>query len=918
MVTLKKHAKHWSLGAALLPFAISQTLAQEATGGASTLDTIQVSGVRSSLQKSQIIKQDFIGTVDAISAEDVGKFPDQNVADALQRVPGISVDRTAGESRYITVRGFGPEFNAVTLNGRTMATEMAGREFSFDVLPSELISAIEVQKTSTADAPEGSIGAGINIRTQRPLDNLGLHVSAAVAGTYDSMSKDTKPKISGLISKTNADGSMGGLLSVVQYKRNHVEELATTTGWLIGSFGIINGIAIPRTVDYRVISEERTRNGVNAAFDWHPSDTIKLSFDAMYSRYKIDRIANAVSFFTDPTDIIDIQADANGTATWFKRGNPASRQPMLTANIAFSDTGAPGRTNGLATRDSTNKQVGGNFDWHIGEFTTLNFDASWSKADNSPDPSKGFYISANQPQIGIEPEWNLNEGAFPGYTNLLPITDATAQSNLQTGFQRRRGRLTSDQIGEFKTHLSHSFYDGALSRLHFGASASTRTKDNKTIRTSDILQNIYSIFDSSDQILIPREFFTIFNAGSVAGSNSPSQWWKFDPYQFFDWLASDDALAQIDALDPDLAQRVRDELARHGGGVNSIYHPLDDWKVREKNYAAFAQADFEGDWGAMPWKLNVGVRYIRTDVTSSAISTQVESIDAVSGFVTFTGPVPLTKQSTYHDWLPSLNFRLNLRDDLLLRASLSETLTRPTLTNLRASETINIQLSDIGVYSTGNPDIKPYTSKNVDLGLEWYINDTSYLALAGFYKNVSNFIATVTQPTEIMGYPFMKTMPVNADTAIIKGAELSFQYTFDRLPAPFDGLGVQLNYTWVDSQQSFDPAIVSGQFAVEGLSDSGNLVLFYEKDRFGIRAAWNWRDEYLAAVRGDQGQPSSVNSYHQLDLSSNFKLTDTISIFADATNLTGETVSTWQRYRNRVHWWTDNGRTMTLGIRGTW
>jgi len=278
----------------------------------------------------------------------------------------------------------------------------------------------------------------------------------------------------------------------------------------------------------------------------------------------------------------------------------------------------------------------------------------------------------------------------------------------------------------------------------------------------------------------------------------------------------------------------------------------------------------------------------------------------------------LSKRSSYHDWLPSLNFRLNLRENVLLRASASETLTRPTLTNLRASESLLVVPPGPGTYTTGNADLKPYTSKNVDLGIEWYLNDTSYLALSGFYKNVSNFIAMITVPTEILNYPFMQTMPVNADSAIIKGAKLSFQYTFDRLPAPFDGLGVQLNYTAVDSQQSFDPAIASGQFTVVGLSDSGNLVLFYEKDRFGIRAAWNWRDEYLQAIRGARGEPTTVNTYEQLDLSTNFRLTDTISIFADATNLTGETESTWQRYRNRPYSWVDNGRTVTFGIRGTW
>jgi len=855
MKTLKQHTASWGLGVAFLPFAITQVLAQTTTGGgdASTLDTVQVTGVRSSLQKSQIIKQDFIGTVDAVSAEDVGKFPDQNVADALQRVPGVSVDRQGGESRFITVRGFGPEFNAVTLNGRTMATENEGREFSFDILPSELISAAEVQKTSTADAPEGSIGATVNIRTQRPLDNPGLHVAAAVSGTYDDMSKESKPKISGLISHTNADGTLGGLLSVVRYQRSHVTERATTAGWLTGARGK-NGIAVPRSVNYDVIKEERTRSGVNAAFDWHPNDTIKLGVDAMYSKYNIDSDGSALWLFTDTADIIDIQADDNGTATWFKRADTGG---LLASYTRFSET------NAVRERDSTNKQLGANLSWQLGGQTTLELDGSWSRADNDPNPRKGFFSNFVQPLAGSNPEWNLNPGSFPSYSNLSSLIDT---SKLETNYHRVRGRLTSDQIGEFKTHLTHSFYDGVLSRLQFGISGYTRTKDNHTVRTTDALNNAYTTL-----VKVPAEFAEIFNAGNVAGAGGPTQWLTFDPDKYHEWLASEAAWGQV--TDPANQKRILDALAAHGGGVNPIDWPLDDWKVREKNIAAFAQADFEGDWGAMPWKLNAGVRYIRTDLTSNATSAQVESITVPSGasggapaIVTFTEPLPLSKRSSYHDWLPSLNFRLNLRDDLVLRASASETLTRPTLTSLRASETFNVRPPEPGAHTTGNPDLKPYLSKNVDMGIEWYINDTSYLALAGFYKNVSNFIAMITVPTEIMGYDFQTTMPVNADTAIIKGAELSFQHTFDYLPAPFDGFGVQLNYTAVDSQQTFDPSIASGQFAVVGLSDSGNLVLFYEKDRFGIRAAWNWRDEYLAAVRGERGEPSTVNSYHQLDL----------------------------------------------------
>jgi len=904
-----KQCSKWSVG--ILPLAMAQALAQVPveTDGASTLDTIQVTGTRASLRQSQTIKQYSIGTVDAVSTEDIGKFPDQNVADSLQRVPGVSVDRAGGEARFITVRGFGPEFNTVLLNGRTMATENAGREFSFDILPSELISTAEVQKTSSAGSSEGSIGATVNIRTQRPLDNPGLHIAGAVAGIYDDTTEQTKPKVSGLISNTNADKTFGALLSFVRYQRDHSRQLADTEGWLTGDAGR-NGIAVPRTSVYWVDNEKRTRTGVNGAVDWRPSDALRLSVDAMYSTYKIVTASNGLGLWSDPADIQEITADNNGTATSYVRRNTG----ILATDHIMSG----------AVRDSTNQQLGANLAWQISDELALDIDGSWSKAEND-GAGKSYFQVVGTRNIGVNPTWHLNPGAFPAYdyNTLLPITDV---SDLRTHVTERTGETVGDELGELKANLTRSFYEGALSRLQFGASASRRTKNNKARIVPSDLACGYCGYVSK----VPAEFTRVFNPGKIAGTDSPTQWLIYDPEAYFTYMATEASWGQTSpggALynpdDPERAQRIADALGKYGGGFNVVDWPLDGWRVQEKNYAAYAQANFEGDWGQMPWQFDVGVRYIRTDIISDAVSAQVAGItgnpgDPTDAQVQFTDPVPISKASSYHDWLPSLNFRLNLRDDLVLRASASETLTRPTLTSLRANESIGVRPPGPGSYTTGNVDLKPYTAKNVDLGLEWYLDDTSYIALAGFYKNVSNFIAQITVPTTILGYPFEQTMPVNADSAIIKGAELSFQYTFDRLPAPFDGLGVQINYTSVDSQQTFDPSIATGQFAVVGLSDSGNLVLFYENTRFGIRAAYNWRDEYLAAIRGAQGEPTTVNSYDQLDLSTNFKLNEHISIFADATNLTGEKESAYSRYKSRMQWVADNGRTVMLGVRGTW
>ncbi|MGH8078974.1 MAG: TonB-dependent receptor [Lysobacter sp.] len=890
--------------------------ADAAQKDATTLGAVVVSGTRASIQKSQALKQDAIGTVDAVSAEDVGKFPDQNVADSLQRIAGVSVDRSGGESRFITVRGFGPEFNTVLLNGRTMATENAGREFSFDVLPSELIDTAEVFKTSQANLSEGGIGATVNIKTRRPLDNKGFHIAGSVSGVRDSLSGDTKPKISGLISDTNADGTFGALLGFVRYQRNHTSEFIEDGGWLTGNNGIngvggLNNIAAPRTIQYNVIQEDRTRTGVNGAIDWLPSENLRVTVDAMYSKYKIDAKTNAFGLFMDPADVQQVAADGNGTATSFVRRNTGG---MANDHIVSSNP-----------RDSTNQQLGVNVAWQVGEQTSLDFDGSYSKAEENSG-GKGYFMVMGARNVGVNPTWHLNPGAFPSYSNLLPTTDT---KDLRAHFVDREGDNRSDELYEGKIALTRNFVEGTLSQLQFGVSGSKRTKDSVTVRTSDSdLNCAYCGY----AVRLPPELASVFNAGSLVNGKSlgaPTQWLTFDPQKYFDFLSSPAAYNQFapggefyDPNDPNRAQRIADALKQYGG-FKALPVPQSQWLVQEKSYAAFAQANFENTFHDMPWTLNVGVRFVKTDAVSRAVSSQVASItgtpgDPTNAQVHFTPPVPIQRSASYNDLLPSMNFRINLRENVVLRASASDTLTRPTLTSLRISENIGVRPPGPGTIDTGNIDLKPYKARNYDLGAEWYFNDTSYLGLAGFYKKVDNFVTNVTRPTTIQGYPFMETLPVNANTAVVKGAELSFQYTFDRLPAPFDGLGVQANYTYVDSKQTFDPSIATGQFAVVGLANSGNLIVFYEKDKLSFRAAYNWRDEYLSAVRGSQGEPTTVKPYGQIDLSASYKLNDNLSVFAEATNLNDEIEEAYSRYESRPQWIASNGRAVSFGIRGSW
>jgi iron complex outermembrane receptor protein len=317
------------------------------------------------------------------------------------------------------------------------------------------------------------------------------------------------------------------------------------------------------------------------------------------------------------------------------------------------------------------------------------------------------------------------------------------------------------------------------------------------------------------------------------------------------------------------------------------------------------------------------MRYTKTDTTSRAFSIPILGIavnpaDPTNAIPTYGSLTPISQKGDYHYWLPSANFKLNLRDDLVFRAAASKTLTRPDLGDLALNVRYNFRPQDQTI-DQGNASLLPYVSKNYDAGLEWYFNDTSYTAIDVFYKKVSNFTTKITSNTTLLGFPFQLTEPVNLNDATIKGAELTFNYQFTKLPAPFDGLGVATNYTYVTSDTSIstDRLASAGRFAVPGIGNSSNFSLYYQKGPVELRAAYNWRQSYLTLLAGNQGQPTSVKSYGQVDLSASYNLNKHASIFLYATNLTNENIYQYQVYNDRLNYAEANGRTFFVGVRGS-
>jgi TonB-dependent receptor len=915
-------------------------------GDPARLGEISVTGQLAAIRRAQAIKQDAVGVVDSVSAEEAGKFPDQNVADALQRVPGVAVDRSGGESSKVTVRGFGPSFVNVTVNGRPMLSDSGDRSFHFDALPSELISTAEVLKTASAGQEDGGIGGTINITTARPLDSSGFHMAGSLGAVNDSLdtglANKFTPRGSFLIGDSNADHTFGWLVSAMYYKRNHKEDLIETGGWYvnqdfskISSDPLAKNGAYPQTLDAQAMASTNTRKGLSVALDWKPFDKLMVKFDSLVTNYKQDYLTHYVGYYGNQPDTTAVTFDSNGTPLSFTR-NTNNGAAQATDSVMTSNT----------PRDAYVTQTGLNVAYDITDTLKADLDIAYTGAWNKYDSGNTFLVVGTR-NTGLPMNFtNPNNGNFPyyDYASLIQPSDS---SNLMTHCCSTGGNHLSNKGDNYRLHLSKRFTDGVLSKLDFGVESTDTTlrqiSYNTTYNSGDALNlcAIYCGYNAS----VPASAIGagIFNAGGWFGQQSqgfPSQWLNYDMNKLLSYLLSPAAYNQIYDYRNSLTyatpeakaaalKQVTDfaaAAAKFGGWVSKA-DPRTFSQIEEKTKSAYFSADFDGTFADMPWHLNTGYRYVKTDTTSDAYAVLLTAVtvnpsDPSNAIPTYGSFSPIQFTGSYKYWLPSANFKINVRDDLVVRFAASKTLTRPDLTQLAATTSYNFRPANQTI-TTGNTDLKPFLSKNIDAGIEWYFADASYVALDGFHKKVSNFTTTITTQTEILGFPFDYTHPVNLNESTIKGFEFTFNYQFANLPSPFDGLGMAFNYTGVQSSTSIDPQVLktgNGQlFAVPGIGDSANLSGYYEKGPWQARLAVNWRDQYLSCLScGPGSQPWTTKAYAQLDMSASYKVNENLSVFVEGTNLTREDVQVFQVYQNRPVSTTFDGRTFAVGVRGTW
>lgn len=736
-------------GASLIAIASAAT-AQEAIEAES--EEIIVTGIRASLMQAMDTKRDAMGVVDSISAEDIGKFPDTNLAESLQRITGVSIDRSNGEGSFVTVRGFGPDFNLVTLNGRQMPTSSLGdgasppssRSFDFANLASEAVAGVDIYKSGRASVASGGIGSTINIRTPRPLDREGLRGSIGIKGVLDTSRNDGNPitpEVSGILSSTFADGRIGVLVTGSWQKRKSSTNQANV-GWRDGYLGSENNwgsLAMPGDPRFANITNRPDATDVyevpqNASYDLNDVDRERINGQLVLQGRITDDLTATIDY-TYSRNTVEVRNSNVGI--WFNHADTSSawKDGPVAGPLFYSERFAANENkdlsySGALTANRTeNKSFGANLGWDAAGGMRIELDFHSSSAESKPTNSYGTSVSVGNAVFGVAQQGINFENDLPVISAAMhPGIDALNASLITpTGnaFRNAYFRNDIDQV-QFSGSYDH---DGAfLDSIDFGVSyIDSRVRSAYGFMQRDTWGGSGPASDIPDDIFelvsLPDKF------KGISGADSPDMLQSFYSFDFERMVGLIDGLYGV-----------------CGGDGDCLAPYTIDRRISERILSPWLQIGTKFDLFTRPAHFSAGVRHETTIVNSSAlVPIPVETkwvannefsigFGTQSDFTSFKG--------TYSNWLPAFNFDVEPFENVKLRASYSHTIARAGYDNLQGGLTLD-QLFRIeeGTGSRGNPGLLPYLSKNIDLSAEWYYGQASYISVGFFHKNVENFIA---------------------------------------------------------------------------------------------------------------------------------------------------------------------------------
>ena len=926
--------------AAVASVAVSNSYAANITGD-DAVEEIVVTGIAASLNRSIDMKKNSPLVSDSISAEDLGKFPDNNIADSLQRVPGVAIDRSGGEGRFVSIRGLGPDFSSVLINGRSAASENEERAFSFDTLASELIRTVDVFKTSNPGLKEGGLGGTINIVTARPFNFDGLHVAGSLKGMYEKNSKDTSPQGSIIVSDTFNDKKIGILGSITYQKRSSAkytvtnEHISKTTeepflnftdpslGWAGGYAYSGDGLEEDswriQDVFSGITYETRKRIGGNLVVQLQVTDSLVLTADVIHSKYDTSTSEYWTgSYLWAPTKSAVNKVDNHNFYTVINHGYDAGY------NIT-------GYAHALTTTERpTSSTIGGlNAAWEISDTLKMTADLSASSAllDNRGLDHMYILEFLDRPGYILTSNGGIPSFQYANEAAIKPEMGSANMKDLRMRISSDDGIYNNAHNKEAKIDFVWNPVDSVIDTINFGANYSIAEKATEYWQTPSLVRRMYHGLATGEVIDYNSIVTGVIHPGDVFdGLNGDV--YKIDPVAYRKWATD---IANVDArtrANTPAGIASRDAFVANHNSFDAV-KSNDSYTIEEDVTSAYFEGVKETSLSNLPLTISAGVRYTSTEVTSSGTSQVLTSLVRetsdpgmppspwlLQNFADAAGSSVAIEHS-YDNWLPSLSGKLEVTDEFLIRAAAGQTLTRPTLTSLAPYTSYGTTTVSTRQARGNNPDLLPFVSTNLDLSFEYYYGDSSLIALALYKKDIKNFIVSKSLPETFditVENPewknFQVTRPHNGESAVVRGAEINVTHVFQ------NGFGLSANYTFVDSNANLNSSGTAETFAIPGVSDTGNLTVFYDHDGFEARVAYNYRTPFLGIVfNGPSNEPVNYDAYGTVDISTSYKFNDHISVFIEGSNVTNETVNKYGRYQNQFIGFEDTGALYTFGIR---
>lgn len=952
---------------ALVPLAFGGQAMAQTTAADQEADQsrVIVTGYRASLQSSIAEKKKADSIVDVIKAEDIGKFPDNNLSESMQRIPGVAIDRDAGEGRTITVRGLSGQFTRTKLNDMEALATTGGRDtsgganrdrgFDYNVFAAELFSSIKVSKAASAESEEGSLGATIDLTTPRPFDYKGTAMAGSVTGQYNDLSKKNNTRATMMVSTRSDDKRWGGMFSLAHSTNDKIEEGPSTGRWenaslstasgapsaqstgmrfksystdggktfipipflpktnaAAGSLADLTGEALniskslhPRIPRYGHIEYEVERLGVTAALQFRPVKGTLFTLDALHSDYKANR----------DEQYLEVISFSRGD------GNLAGNPSTSIYDYHINDKGVIDKAsfNGVDVRSenrhdelkSSFNQMNLTLEQKLGDGIDLRvFVGGSNSAQRNPEQStvtldaydvQNYSYDYSKPLAPV-----FNYGKLNGCTVDQACYWQVSSSNAKgdPSLTRVRPNNTENKFQTQKVDLSWELSERDTLKLGFNRKEFRFKTEESRLGSENIPANAAAFLNANLANYVQMQ---------TMGSGGGSQSWLIPNFQAIKDAINFGCNCVVPAL-PGVLPATSNNFVVSNTVASARAFNQD---AVEKDTGAYAQIDFNHELMGMTVRGNTGVRYVKTEQATSAFLT----LPAKNGVTP--PPAYTTARQSYTDTLPSLNLNVEPVRDVIVRFGTSKVMSRPALQTLTPAGSIDL---DKRTYNGGNPTLEPIRGTTYDLNVEWYKDKDALFSVGYFFKDMKTYIQKTAHQDSFssLGFdsslvagtgidestPFTVTNWVNTPGGLIRGFEVNLQKNFSFLPAPFNNLGGVLNYTRVNSKMNYLLSPTSTKVTVADLlgmsPTSANATLYYEGAKLSARVTAAYRSKYTyQLLPGSGSEFQGKNSTTNVDAQISYNISPNLTLTLQGVNLTDQYDDRFNSYNNTTFGNTD-------------